>query len=70
MPEECGESVEVIMVGSRKDALLEFCSASPFLSPVLRFWYICALLNFLCCLGIATCLGCIVKLCNELKLQN
>ncbi|XP_042007967.1 protein ACCUMULATION AND REPLICATION OF CHLOROPLASTS 3-like isoform X2 [Salvia splendens] len=38
MPEECGESVEVIMVGSRKDALLEFCSASPFLSPVLRFW--------------------------------
>ncbi|KAG6407632.1 hypothetical protein SASPL_130628 [Salvia splendens] len=39
MPEECGESVEVIMVGSRKDALLEFCSASPFLSPVLRFWY-------------------------------
>ncbi|XP_042010956.1 protein ACCUMULATION AND REPLICATION OF CHLOROPLASTS 3-like isoform X2 [Salvia splendens] len=38
IPEECGESVEVIMVGSRKDALLEFCSASPFLSPVLRFW--------------------------------
>ncbi|XP_047982282.1 protein ACCUMULATION AND REPLICATION OF CHLOROPLASTS 3, chloroplastic [Salvia hispanica] len=38
MQEECGESVEVIMVGSRKDALLEFCSASPFLSPVLRFW--------------------------------
>ncbi|KAL1556488.1 protein ACCUMULATION AND REPLICATION OF CHLOROPLASTS 3-like isoform X1 [Salvia divinorum] len=38
MPEECGESVEVIMVGSRKDALLDFCSGSPFLSPVLRFW--------------------------------
>ncbi|KAG6405488.1 hypothetical protein SASPL_133078 [Salvia splendens] len=42
IPEECGESVEVIMVGSRKDALLEFCSASPFLSPVLRFWYMCS----------------------------
>lgn len=37
--EECGECVEVIVVGSRKDALLEFCSASPLLSPLLRFWY-------------------------------
>ncbi|XP_057777709.1 protein ACCUMULATION AND REPLICATION OF CHLOROPLASTS 3, chloroplastic isoform X2 [Salvia miltiorrhiza] len=35
---ECGECLDVIVVGSRKDALLDFCSASPFLSPVLRFW--------------------------------
>ncbi|KAL3652886.1 hypothetical protein CASFOL_002567 [Castilleja foliolosa] len=38
MREECEERVEVIVVGSRKDALLDFCSGSPFLSPVLRFW--------------------------------
>lgn len=41
--EECEERVEVIAVGSRKDAVLDFCSASPFVSPVLRFWYIAAL---------------------------
>ncbi|KAL2233224.1 UNVERIFIED_CONTAM: Protein ACCUMULATION AND REPLICATION OF CHLOROPLASTS 3 [Sesamum indicum] len=35
---ECEECVEVIVVGSRKDGVLDFCSASPFLSPVLRFW--------------------------------
>ncbi|KAL6505914.1 hypothetical protein OROHE_023293 [Orobanche hederae] len=34
------ECVEVIMVGSRKDAVLDFCCRSPFLSPVLRFWNI------------------------------
>ncbi|XP_012846164.1 PREDICTED: protein ACCUMULATION AND REPLICATION OF CHLOROPLASTS 3 isoform X2 [Erythranthe guttata] len=38
--EESDECVEVIVVGSRKDAILDFCSASPFLSPVLRFWNI------------------------------
>ncbi|KAL0326784.1 UNVERIFIED_CONTAM: protein ACCUMULATION AND REPLICATION OF CHLOROPLASTS 3 [Sesamum angustifolium] len=37
---ECEECVEVIVVGSRKDGVLDFCSASPFLSPVLRFWNI------------------------------
>ncbi|PIN12681.1 hypothetical protein CDL12_14707 [Handroanthus impetiginosus] len=40
MREECEECVEVIIVGSRKDAVLDFCSGSPFLSPVLRFWNI------------------------------
>ncbi|KAL8535783.1 hypothetical protein ACS0TY_011429 [Phlomoides rotata] len=40
MLEKCEERVEVIVVGSRKDAVLDFCSASPFLSPVLRFWNI------------------------------
>ncbi|KAK6146647.1 hypothetical protein DH2020_020516 [Rehmannia glutinosa] len=40
MREECDKCVEVIVVGSRKDAMLEFCSGSPFLSPVLRFWNI------------------------------
>ncbi|GFP93967.1 protein accumulation and replication of chloroplasts 3 [Phtheirospermum japonicum] len=38
MREECEERVEVIVVGSRKDAILDFCSGSPFLSPGLRFW--------------------------------
>jgi len=33
------EFVEVFGIGSRKDALLEFCLASPSLSPALRFWY-------------------------------
>ncbi|XP_015063167.1 protein ACCUMULATION AND REPLICATION OF CHLOROPLASTS 3 [Solanum pennellii] len=32
------EFVEVFGIGSRKDALLEFCLASPYLSPALRFW--------------------------------
>ncbi|KAG8382641.1 hypothetical protein BUALT_Bualt05G0098500 [Buddleja alternifolia] len=36
--EESEECVEVIAVGSKKDALLDFCFASPFLSPVFRFW--------------------------------
>ncbi|XP_055819141.1 protein ACCUMULATION AND REPLICATION OF CHLOROPLASTS 3, chloroplastic isoform X1 [Solanum dulcamara] len=34
------EFVEVFGIGSRKDALLEFCLASPSLSPALRFWNI------------------------------
>ncbi|KAG5628739.1 hypothetical protein H5410_000456 [Solanum commersonii] len=34
------EFVEVFGIGSRKDALLEFCLASPSLSPDLRFWNI------------------------------
>ncbi|GER47641.1 1-phosphatidylinositol-4-phosphate 5-kinase [Striga asiatica] len=38
--QECEECVEVMVVGSRKDAVLDFCSGSPFLSPVLRFWNI------------------------------
>ncbi|KAK4423331.1 protein ACCUMULATION AND REPLICATION OF CHLOROPLASTS 3 [Sesamum alatum] len=38
--EEWEECVEVVVVGSRKDGVLDFCSASPFLSPVLRFWNI------------------------------
>ncbi|KAL0296526.1 UNVERIFIED_CONTAM: hypothetical protein Sradi_6704700 [Sesamum radiatum] len=33
---ECEECVEVIVVGSRKDGVLDFCSASPFLSPVME----------------------------------
>lgn len=45
--EECEERVEVIALGSRKDAVLDFCSASPFLSPVLRFWYSSALVLLL-----------------------
>ncbi|GFQ03267.1 hypothetical protein PHJA_002470500 [Phtheirospermum japonicum] len=36
---ECEERVEVIVVRSTKDVVLDFCSGSPFLSPVLRFWY-------------------------------
>ncbi|KAI3453226.1 hypothetical protein Pfo_009889 [Paulownia fortunei] len=40
MWEECEKCVEVIVVGSRKDAVLDFCSGSPFRSPVLRFWNI------------------------------
>ncbi|XP_075518652.1 protein ACCUMULATION AND REPLICATION OF CHLOROPLASTS 3, chloroplastic isoform X1 [Primulina tabacum] len=38
MSEESCECVEVIVVGSRKDAMLDFCSGSPLVSPVLRFW--------------------------------
>ncbi|CAA0811547.1 Protein ACCUMULATION AND REPLICATION OF CHLOROPLASTS 3 [Striga hermonthica] len=38
--QECEECVEVMVVGSRRDAVLDFCSGSPFLSPVLRFWNI------------------------------
>lgn len=47
MSEESDECVEVIVVGSRKDAVLDFCSGSPFLSPVLRFWYMCCSSPFL-----------------------
>ncbi|KAI3816419.1 hypothetical protein L1987_16115 [Smallanthus sonchifolius] len=32
------EVVEVIVIGSRKDAVLDFCLLSPSLSPRLRFW--------------------------------
>lgn len=32
------EYVEVIAIGSRKDAVLDFCLNSPSLSPALRFW--------------------------------
>ncbi|XP_027150949.1 protein ACCUMULATION AND REPLICATION OF CHLOROPLASTS 3 isoform X2 [Coffea eugenioides] len=34
------EYVEVFGIGSRKDAILDFCLNSPFLSPALRFWNI------------------------------
>ncbi|PON82512.1 Tubulin/FtsZ, GTPase domain containing protein [Trema orientale] len=34
------EMVEVIAIGSRKDAILNFCLDSPFQSPSLRFWNI------------------------------
>lgn len=34
------EFVEVFGIGSRKDALLDFCLASPCLSSALRFWNI------------------------------
>nr|XP_016483591.1 PREDICTED: protein ACCUMULATION AND REPLICATION OF CHLOROPLASTS 3-like isoform X3 [Nicotiana tabacum] len=34
------EFVEVFGIGSRKDALLDFCLASPSISPALRFWNI------------------------------
>ncbi|KAL3510271.1 hypothetical protein ACH5RR_029672 [Cinchona calisaya] len=34
------EYVEVFGIGSRKDAVLDFCLNSPFLSPALRFWNI------------------------------
>ncbi|XP_022850956.1 protein ACCUMULATION AND REPLICATION OF CHLOROPLASTS 3 isoform X2 [Olea europaea var. sylvestris] len=34
------EYVEVIGIGSRTDAALDFCSGSPILSPTLRFWNI------------------------------
>ncbi|XP_051144744.1 protein ACCUMULATION AND REPLICATION OF CHLOROPLASTS 3, chloroplastic isoform X2 [Andrographis paniculata] len=37
---EDGECVEVIVIGSRKDAVLDFCAASPLLTPALRFWNI------------------------------
>ncbi|XP_059278682.1 protein ACCUMULATION AND REPLICATION OF CHLOROPLASTS 3, chloroplastic [Lycium ferocissimum] len=37
---EENEFVEVFGIGSRKDALLEFCLASPSLSSALRFWNI------------------------------
>jgi len=40
------EFVEVFGIGSRKDALLEFCLASPSLSPALRFWYAFWIINF------------------------
>lgn len=39
------EHVEVFAIGSRKDAVLDFCLNSPYLSPALRFWY--ASINFL-----------------------
>lgn len=32
------ESVEVIGIGSRKDAVLDFCLDSPFKSSSMRFW--------------------------------
>ncbi|XWS64010.1 hypothetical protein CRYUN_Cryun06bG0150200 [Craigia yunnanensis] len=38
--EENSEVVEVIAIGSRKDAVLEFCLDSPFQSSSLRFWNI------------------------------
>lgn len=38
--EEDSEFVEVIGIGSRKDAVLDFCLSSPSLSPNLRFWNI------------------------------
>ncbi|XVF43497.1 hypothetical protein PTKIN_Ptkin02bG0044700 [Pterospermum kingtungense] len=38
--EENSEVVEVIAIGSRKDAVLEFCLDSPFQSSSLRFWTI------------------------------
>ncbi|KAL7000690.1 hypothetical protein U1Q18_001843 [Sarracenia purpurea var. burkii] len=37
---ENSEFVEVIGIGSRKDAVLDFCLDSPFLWPSLRFWNI------------------------------
>lgn len=37
--------VEVIAIGSRKDAVLDFCLNSPFQSNSLRFWY-CLFLQF------------------------
>ncbi|KAK9274508.1 hypothetical protein L1049_021757 [Liquidambar formosana] len=45
-PVDCGEfwgdseTVEVIGIGSRKDAILDFCLRSPFQSASLRFWNI------------------------------
>ncbi|KAL3824263.1 hypothetical protein ACJIZ3_020292 [Penstemon smallii] len=38
--EESEEFVDVLFVGSRKDSVLDFCCASPVLSPALRFWNI------------------------------
>ncbi len=32
------EFVEVIGIGSRKDAVLDFCLGSPFKSSSMRFW--------------------------------
>ncbi|KAL2541335.1 Protein ACCUMULATION AND REPLICATION OF CHLOROPLASTS 3 [Abeliophyllum distichum] len=37
---EESEYVEVIGIGSRTDAVLDFCSGSPNISPTLRFWNI------------------------------
>ncbi|CAK9148548.1 unnamed protein product [Ilex paraguariensis] len=49
---ESSEFLEVIGFGSRKDAIVDFCFGSPFLSPALRFWYaLCCHWLFLCTKG-------------------
>ena len=42
---EDSEFVEVIGIGSRKDAVLDFCLDSPSRSSALRFWYVFQLIN-------------------------